>query len=306
MYNETKKRMKDKLFSIIIPVAKETYLADAIQSVVTQNDNGFNPELIIVNDTNSDIITEIVQNFKNRYPLIDIKYFINKKNSGKHYPTNTWNQGLNYATGDYTILLGDDDLLGKGYLKEVRKVIKIFPKATLIRTKLLEIDENGNPIKLGWNNVLEESWVEYIYYRNKYLRPQSTSEFIAKTEVLKSIGGYVKYPNAWGSDDATWISLARKSKFVISTNEVVACWRRHPESISMNKITKKMLITLLDLLKWEESLLLEEKKNIKSSLIFNMGLQSIKERSEKIVKHMANSEAHCIFIKKLLRKIKVL
>ena len=52
--------MKDKFFSIILPVAKEAYLFEAIQSLFIQGDNDFYFESIIINGTNSDIITKIV------------------------------------------------------------------------------------------------------------------------------------------------------------------------------------------------------------------------------------------------------
>jgi len=292
--------MKEILFSIIIPVAKETYLEKAIKSVAVQREG--NLELIIINDINSKIVTDIVNEIKEKYPYLNIKYFVNKENKGFEYPTNTWNQGLSYAKGKYAILLGDDDELGPGYFNEIKKIIKKFPESTIIRSKLLEIDNYGNVLKIGWNNILIENWIENIYYRNKYSRPQSTSEFVVKTDALNEIGGYVKFYKAWGSDEATWILLSKKIGYIVSTDKVYACWRRHSSSISKSKITNKMLEALLDLMKWEKSLLLDIDGNMNESLLRSMTIKSIEDRLENINKRLKDNSMRFKYLFKLIKK----
>jgi hypothetical protein len=60
---------------------------------------------------------------------------------------------------------------------------------------------------------------------------QCAPEFMFRTEALRRIGGFVSFPRAWFSDDATWISLA-KEHGVAYSSQVLFSWRSSGENIS--------------------------------------------------------------------------
>jgi hypothetical protein len=147
-------------------------------------------------------------------------------------------------------LIGDDDYVSDNFIDEITKLIKAFPGAALFRARLCVIDKNDKPLYYGWSLPEIEKWDEYLYFRTKYGRPQSTCEFVAKVGALRSLGGYVSFPLAWGSDDATWLSLTAIGD-VVSTNRAYGYWRQHKSSISNQAFDSRKREAFESLFLWE-------------------------------------------------------
>lgn len=95
--------MNDKLVSICIPAYKrKDFIIRCLESVKKQVYK--NIEVIISDDSPDEGIEEVTAQFQ---PL-SIKYFHNKQPLGS--PAN-WNKALNHASGDYILLLHQDDWL---------------------------------------------------------------------------------------------------------------------------------------------------------------------------------------------------
>ena len=90
----------EPMISVIIPVFNgEKYLAQAIESVLAQE--GFNFDIIVVDDGSTDNTAKIAENFGS---LVRYHY---QENSG---PGATRNQGIKMANGDFFAFLDADDL----------------------------------------------------------------------------------------------------------------------------------------------------------------------------------------------------
>ena len=96
---------EDIKFSILVPAFKARFLAECIDSILSQTYT--NLELIIVNDASPENLDEIVS----RYDDARIQYYVNEKNFGAINVVDNWNKCLSYATGEYVICMGDDDKL---------------------------------------------------------------------------------------------------------------------------------------------------------------------------------------------------
>jgi glycosyltransferase involved in cell wall biosynthesis len=94
---------KPALFSIGIPAFKAKYLNECIDSILRQTYANF--ELIIVNDASPEDLETIVKSFTDSR----IKYYCNDKNFGAEHVVDNWNKCLSIATGDFFVLMGDDD-----------------------------------------------------------------------------------------------------------------------------------------------------------------------------------------------------
>ena len=94
--------------SIIIPVFnEEKTILPLIEKVNSVNlIANISKELIIINDCSSDKSEEIILNFINSNPEIDIKYFKHEQNKGKGAAIHT---GIERANGNY-IIVQDADL----------------------------------------------------------------------------------------------------------------------------------------------------------------------------------------------------
>lgn len=103
-------------FSIVIPTRNRLeYLKTAVQSVLTQDYENWE---IIVSDNASeqDISTYISSLNENRIKYFRLEKFVSV--------TENWNYAFNKSTGDYIIVIGDDDCLIQGSLSLLKKIAK--------------------------------------------------------------------------------------------------------------------------------------------------------------------------------------
>ena len=103
-------------FSILLPTRNRVeLLAYAIESVLRQVHNDWE---IIISDNDSE---DDVKGFTESFQDSRIKYF----RTDKFIPvTENWNNALHHATGDYFIMLGDDDGLLPDALENMAKLIE--------------------------------------------------------------------------------------------------------------------------------------------------------------------------------------
>jgi glycosyltransferase involved in cell wall biosynthesis len=102
--NNVKYKMKEPLFSIIIPVWNaEKTLADCLNSVIQQKFQSF--ETIIVDGISTDGTIEIVKSYAASHHNIE---WISEKDNGIF---DAMNKGINAARGEWVYFLGSDDAL---------------------------------------------------------------------------------------------------------------------------------------------------------------------------------------------------
>ncbi len=106
-----------KFFSIVMACYNvEDYIEEAIDSIINQNFDFNNVEIILVDDGSVDSTSEICKNYIEKYPN-NIKYFY-KENGGQ---ASARNFGIKYASGKYINFLDADDKLMEDTL------INVFP-----------------------------------------------------------------------------------------------------------------------------------------------------------------------------------
>jgi glycosyltransferase involved in cell wall biosynthesis len=213
------------LFSIIIPAYKAQHLREAIQSVLAQSCGDY--ELLVVDDCSPHELNTVLRDFHDNR----IHYHRTPYNLGGQDPSQTWNYALQLAKGELIVLLGDDDELAPNYLEEMKRIADRHPAAPIYRARLQLTNESGTVVDYGWSLPEVETWDEFLYFRHRHGRLQSTSEMAVRAGSLREIGGYLPMPLALGSDDLTWLTLSVNHP-IISTNHTYARWRRHSQSIS--------------------------------------------------------------------------
>ena len=182
------------LFSIIIPIYKDSYLKECIDSILSQTYKEF--ELILVNDNSPYDLDSIVK----QYSDSRIRYYKNEKGYGAIRMVDNWNHCLEYAKGEYTICMGDDDKLLPHCLQEYIKLMEAYPDLDLYHTRLEYIDEKSNIFNLQEDRPERESVYSMIWHF-WHGRNQMIGDWLFKTSTLRKKGGFFYLPCAWGSDD---------------------------------------------------------------------------------------------------------
>ncbi len=236
-------------FSILIPVFKEKFLVDAIDSILSQSYQDW--ELVILNDHSPFDIESIVTSYKDDR----IKYFENEKNVGAINVVNNWNKCLSYSTGDYVICMGDDDILHRECLNIYAEYIDKYPDVHAFHSRSIIIDETGSERYVTDSRAEWESVYALMIHRMR--EEQFIGDFCLKATTLKEAGGYYNLPLAWGSDDVSAYLCAQKGG-VVNVQKPVFYYRKSTINITSTGNVKLKLDALLKLEMWYDKFL-EEK-----------------------------------------------
>lgn len=213
------------MVSIVLPVYKADFLAQAIESILGQTYKNF--DLTIVNDCSPYNIDEIVSKYvsDNR-----VKYVKLEKNRGGVNLVAHWNECMRYATRELALLASDDDYYEPDYLMEMVKLSLKYPSVNLFHCRIRHVDEMGRTLLVSQSALEYESSVDFISQRLIYRRKQSLQEFMFRRKAYVDIGGFVEFPMAWYTDDATWDLLSRNG--VAYSGKVLFNFRMSGQNIS--------------------------------------------------------------------------
>lgn len=213
-------------FSVTIPAYKAKFLKEAINSVISQSYSHW--ELIILDDCSPENILEICSLY-----LTDsrIKYYRNTTNVGAVDVVDNWNKCLSYASGDFLICMGDDDVLCENALEVYADYILKFPQYDLFHAFTEIIDEKSEFLNFQESRPLMESVYSMVWHRISRKRDQFIGDFLFRTDKLRAVGGFYKLPLAWASDDITAYLCARDHG-VVNIPEILFRYRMNRYTIS--------------------------------------------------------------------------
>lgn len=215
------------LISIIIPAYKDLYLAECMDSIISQGYDNW--QLVIVNDNSPHDIDSVV----GRYDDPRIFYSKRQTGYGSERLVDNWNDCLAKVSGDYVINMGDDDILLPGCLEEYARLINLFPSVDVFHGWTEIIDEKSQVIDVCPQHPRHESVYAFMQriWKGETLY---IGDVLIRTSVLRGIGGYQNYPLAWHSDHITAFDAAACNG-VVSTEKIVFGYRKHSRTISMSK-----------------------------------------------------------------------
>lgn len=224
-------------YSFVLPAYKATFLCEAIDSILNQTYKDF--ELIIVNDASPEDLTSIVKEYHDNR----IQYYVNERNIGGHDLVAQWNHCITYATGEYLILASDDDVYHLDYLEKMDVLIEKYPNVNVFRPRVQYMNADG--YISGESEFLEEfiTHVDYIYAMDQGRISSAIAYYIFNRIELVKNGGFVNFPSAWASDDATVIHLSRNG--VVSHGEALFAFRMSGLNISTRTNDSKLLFDKL-------------------------------------------------------------
>lgn len=212
--------MKSELISIIMPTYNcAKFIKETIQSVINQTYENW--ELVIVDDCSNDNTEEIVANFNDKR----IKYHRLEKNSGAAVARTT---AMKMATGNYMAFLDSDDLWKKDKLEKQLDFMK-KNNYNFTCTAYEQIDEEGHKLnktiktkkKANYNRILLDC-------------PVGNSTVMYNVDNL----GKFEVPNIRKrNDDALWLQILKKEKFIYGMPDVLMEYRIRNNSISSNKLS---------------------------------------------------------------------
>lgn len=161
-----------------------------------------------------------------------IEYHRNEQNIGGRDLVAQWNHCLQYAHGDYVILATDDDLYEPKFLEEMSQLIDTYPAVELLRARILQVNADNHI--MGIDRCYKEHLTkdEFVYHMLHGMKG-GIPQYVFKRQALIDKDGFVNFPKAWASDDATAIMMAEHG--VATTQDHLVRFRWSDINISSDK-----------------------------------------------------------------------
>ena len=106
-------------FSVLLPTRNGgKYIGDCIRSILDQDYEDL--ELVVSDNANTDNTSEVIASFSGDPRLKVVR------TDAPVSVIDNWNNALNASSGDYILMIGDDDFLLPGYFKRIEEVIEKY------------------------------------------------------------------------------------------------------------------------------------------------------------------------------------
>lgn len=213
--------MNEKLVSVITPTYNcAKFIARTIDSVMAQTYGNW--EMIIVDDRSSDNTKEIVEEYIKNDSRI--KYHLLEVNSGAAVARTT---AMRLAQGAYMAFLDSDDVWMPDKLERQIKWMQENDYAFSC-TAYEQIDEDDNLLGKTIKTVKKTN-----YNRLLLDCPVGNSTVVYDVEKM----GKFEVPNIRKrNDDALWLQMLKKEKYIYGMPDVLMKYRIRKNSISSNKL----------------------------------------------------------------------
>lgn len=202
-----------KLVTIGVPVYKRLEYLPNVLRILAEQDYPYIDLLISDNGLNGDIIPEIVAK---HYP----KPFRCRQNPATVDLTTHFNQLIQNATGEYLVILADDDEISSNYVSDLVSVLERHPEASIAVSVQETIDEAGNTLARSKDSVPETlsgpDFIRAAWGTSEY-QFRSFSTFLARRQSLVDCGGFPVFWVACADEDALFVKLCLDNAIAFST-----------------------------------------------------------------------------------------
>ena len=218
--------MNNPKYTFLLPAYKAQYFEKVLLSIKNQSFKDFN---VIVSD---DCSPEDLKSIFDRFVGNDSRFIYrrNDVNMGGKSLVSHWNLLVGLCNTEFFIMASDDDVYESTFLYEIDKLTVKYPNVNLFRGRTKIIGENDE-LQLNdqlYPEIMDQAHFFYVCFSNSFISCEPN--YCYRTKTLKAKGGYVDFPSAWFSDDATHLLMAENG--CATTRNVVFGFRNSGISIS--------------------------------------------------------------------------
>lgn len=213
-------------YTFLLPAYKPDFLREALESIKAQTYSDF--KVVVSDDCSPHNLVEIYNSVCGND--VRFEYRRNTVNIGAKNLVSHWNLLLNLCQTEYIIMASDDDVYNSKFLGEIDKLVQKYPKVDLFRAMVRSIDTKSVEFERESSSCEYLDSLQFIkrMYGNDFIPCEAN--YVYRTKVLKERGGFVEFPKAWFSDDATHIMMSQNG--CCETDGVLFGFRRSGLSIS--------------------------------------------------------------------------
>lgn len=213
--------------TIAIPTYnRSNYIGESIASVLGQTDTNF--ELLIVDNASTDNTQKVVKSFTDDR----IRYIKNKENIGI---INNWNKCVSEARGKYLMILGDDDVLHKDFLRLSVEVHNQNENIGFTFSHCNKVDSGGSFIQRWGYDFVPAGFLrgpKYLFYTLDHEAClTNSSTVLLKKEVFNKLGNFQVEFARNVFDFNMWVRIASQYD-VFFIDKILCDYRIHSHQVS--------------------------------------------------------------------------
>lgn len=225
--------------SVVIPCYKYGHFLEEAVGSVLDDQHGVDVHVLIIDDASPDDSADVARKIAAREPQVEV--LVHTANKG-HIAT--YNEGLlEWADGDYCVLMSADDRLTPGALRRATDLLDAHPHVGFAYGRALWFWPNkpapvARTTVRGWSVWPGEWWLErrFRHAQNNITSP----EVVVRTSLQKQVGGYdTQLPHS--GDLEMWLRLAANADVGFIRGADQAYYRVHRQNM------RKSFTGLLDL-----------------------------------------------------------
>lgn len=221
-----KKNMYPKVTIGIPTYNRQVYLKDAVESVIAQDYP--NIEIIVSDNHSTDSTEEYIQNLISENPEINIVYNRMSENLGA---AENWSYCWNHATGEYFLMLSDDDTL---LPDAVTAMVNSFSDDIVsVVGNVVQIDANGVELGRFINPEGVYTAKEFWKLRLGKKAHDTPSSLMYRLENVKNEIVYEAFSLGSTGDIAMNMIMIHNHKIAL-IGDFTTCYRVHSENDSLN------------------------------------------------------------------------
>jgi hypothetical protein len=201
------------------------FLRECVRSVLAQESVGV--RVLVIDDASQDDSAEVAAGLAHEDSRVEFRQ--HERNRGH---IETYNEGIEWASGEYFLVLSADDVLTPGALGRASRVLDAHPNVGLTHGRAIKTSTPGSPVpggpEDGYRVCPGGEWLETACRTSSNMVETPTA--VVRTAVQKKIGGYRKDLPHTG-DMAMWLRFAANSD-VARLDAYQAYYRLHGLNMS--------------------------------------------------------------------------
>jgi glycosyltransferase involved in cell wall biosynthesis len=192
--------------SVVIPCYNYGHFLDEAVTSVLDDQDGVDVRVLIIDDASTDDSADVAAKIAARDPRVEV--IVHSQNMGN---VATFNEGLlDWASGDYSVLLSADDRLTRGALRRAVQLLDAHPDVGFVYGHPVWFTD-GEPLAEARNTMRGWSVWPGLWWVERRFRAGynciTSPEVVVRTSVQKRVGGYdPRMPHA--GDLEMWMRLA--------------------------------------------------------------------------------------------------
>ena len=214
---------------VIVPCYRYAhFLRECVESVLTQQ--GVGVRVLILDDASPDNTPEVGAALAREDERVTyVRHAANKGHIA------TYNEGIDWASADYFLLLSADDYLLPGALERAANLLDAYDEVGFVFGRAIELGSDGARVEVGRVAVDNHS-SETVLTGSRFIQrcfPQNivpTPTAVVRTALQKRVGGYhPDLPHA--GDQEMWLRLAANASVGV-LDSLQAVYRKHGNNMS--------------------------------------------------------------------------